>query len=91
MKGKLIKGSKLHLFLVDEENIGTDFGWVIADEIGYDIFRLSIQNCKDCLSDDIQCDVQIVMDKIPDDLAPGGWDVFPKLDKEGCLILRRVV
>ena len=35
-------------------------------------------------------DVEVVMDRIPADLAPGGWDVFPKLDKEGCLILRRI-
>ena len=38
-----------------------------------------------------EIDVEIVMDKIPADLAPGGWDVFPKLDKEGCIILKRVV
>jgi hypothetical protein len=29
------------------------------------------------------------MDKIPADLAPGGWDVFPKLDSQGCLILKK--
>lgn len=35
-------------------------------------------------------DVEVVMDRIPADLAPGGWDVFPKLDAENCLILKRV-
>lgn len=34
--------------------------------------------------------VEVVMDRIPADLAPGGWDVFPKLDAENCLILKRV-
>ena len=33
--------------------------------------------------------VEVVMDRIPADLAPGGWDVFPKLDADGCLILKR--
>ena len=35
-------------------------------------------------------DVEIVMDRIPADLAPDGWDVFPKLDAENCIILKRV-
>jgi hypothetical protein len=35
-------------------------------------------------------DVEVVMDRIPADLAPDGWDVFPKLDAENCLILKRV-
>jgi hypothetical protein len=37
-----------------------------------------------------EIEVEIVMDAIPADRAPGGWDNFPKLDSEGCLILRRV-
>jgi hypothetical protein len=36
-------------------------------------------------------EVEVVMDRIPADLAPGGWDVFPKLDSQGCIILKRVV
>ena len=35
-------------------------------------------------------EVEIVMDRIPADLAPDGWDVFPKLDADGCIILKRV-
>lgn len=35
-------------------------------------------------------EVEVVMDRIPADLAPGGWDVFPKLDTDGCLILKIV-
>jgi hypothetical protein len=37
-----------------------------------------------------EIDVEVIIDKIPADLAPGGWDVFPKLDEEGCLILKRI-
>lgn len=38
-----------------------------------------------------EIEVEIVMDRIPVDLAPDGWDVFPKLDENNCLILKRVV
>jgi hypothetical protein len=38
----------------------------------------------------ICADFEIVMDRIPADLAPDGWDVFPKLDAQGCIILKRV-
>ena len=35
-------------------------------------------------------DVEIVMDRVSADRAPNGWDEFPKLDEDGCLILRRI-
>jgi hypothetical protein len=35
-------------------------------------------------------EVEVEMDRIPADLAPGGWDVFPKLDENECLILKRI-
>jgi hypothetical protein len=38
-----------------------------------------------------EIDVEVEMDRIPADLAPGGWDVFPKLDESGCLILKKVL
>jgi hypothetical protein len=38
-----------------------------------------------------EIEVEIIMDRIPADLAPGGWDVFPKLDESGCLILKKVL
>jgi hypothetical protein len=38
-----------------------------------------------------EIEVEVEMDKIPADLAPGGWDVFPKLDSQGCLILKKVL
>jgi hypothetical protein len=37
-----------------------------------------------------ELEVEVVMDRIPADLAPGGWDEFPKLDANGCLILKRI-
>jgi hypothetical protein len=38
-----------------------------------------------------EIEVEVEMDRIPADLAPGGWDVFPRLDKEGCIILKKVL
>ena len=35
-------------------------------------------------------DVEIVMDRVSADRAPNGWDEFPKLDEDGCLILKRI-
>jgi hypothetical protein len=35
--------------------------------------------------------VEVIMDRIPADLTPSGWDVFPKLDEQGCLILKRKI
>ena len=34
-------------------------------------------------------DAEIEMVSIPADRAPNGWDISPKLDKDGCLILKR--
>jgi hypothetical protein len=36
-----------------------------------------------------EIEVEIEMDAIPADRAPNGWDIFPKLDSEGCLILKK--
>jgi hypothetical protein len=97
MKGKLIKTNSedYHMgnyFLNNTEGFAigsTDYEW--CRRVSKPQYKLSKQNCEDCLSDDIQCDVEIVMDKIPADLAPGGWDVFPKLDAQECLILKKVL
>jgi hypothetical protein len=37
-----------------------------------------------------EIEVEIVTDSIPADRAPNGWDTFPKLDPNGCLILKRI-
>ena len=34
--------------------------------------------------------VEIEMVSIPADRAPNGWDISPKLDEDGCLILKRI-
>ena len=34
-------------------------------------------------------DVEVEMVSIPADRAPNGWDISPKIDTNGCLILRR--
>ena len=36
-------------------------------------------------------EVEVKMDAIPADRAPGGWDIFPELDADGCLILQKSV
>ena len=52
------------------------------------IYQETTTKCKSLQQTEWQ--VEVVMDRIPADLAPGGWDVFPKLDAENCLILKRV-
>jgi hypothetical protein len=53
--------------------------------------RESIEEIIQSIQQPTEIEVEVVMDKIPADLAPGGWDVFPKLDSQGCLILKRVI
>lgn len=55
---------------------------------------LTFQTHKETIGEHIQSlqqtewDVIVEMDAIPADRAPGGWDRFPKLDADGCLILK---
>ena len=57
---------------------------------------LKFQDHKETLGEHIQSlqqtewDVEIEMVSIPADRAPNGWDISPKLDEDGCLILRRI-
>jgi len=51
--------------------------------VSFEMYIQSLQQPK-------QIEVEIEMDRIPADLAPGGWDVFPKLDAKGCLILKKI-
>ncbi|MCX6195573.1 MAG: hypothetical protein NTY55_02820 [Flavobacteriia bacterium] len=51
------------------------------------IYQETTTKCKSLQQTEWQ--VEVVMDRIPADLAPGGWDVFPKLDAEGCIILKK--
>ena len=52
------------------------------------IYQETTTKCKSLQQTEWQ--VEVIMDRIPADLAPDGWDVFPKLDAENCLILKRV-
>ena len=66
--------------------------------------RLSKENCNKIFSEyitptyseylnsiqqPIEIEVAVEMVSIPADRAPNGWDISPKLDKDGCLILKR--
>lgn len=173
MKAKLIKTEKMYVLSANNAELHKfksaintgNYGWVIADEYGGDILKLSAKNCdeifgvvdvdkfvrehwennkefnnpssfkagfnkamelnkdklfgvkevvelcKILLSNPIEkcgktyqeltdnyiqslqqpteIEVEIEMEAIPADRAPNGWDTFPKLDLEGCLILKR--
>jgi hypothetical protein len=75
MKKAIEHGANLGL----AEDIGNSFQWSKKQN-----------NYIQSLQQPTEIDVEIVMDKIPADLAPGGWDEFPKLDANGCLILKRI-
>jgi hypothetical protein len=91
---KAIELNKDKLFTVEDmENC-----WDEAHQAGrYEekgIAEKGWKNIKDFLKflqQPTETDVEVEMDKIPADLAPGGWDVFPKLDSQGCLILKKVL
>jgi hypothetical protein len=78
--------NKEKVFTLGQLKTAMDMARVMTDgkyvHSGEEIFQF--------LQQPTEIDVEIVMDKIPADLAPGGWDVFPKLDSQGCLILKKV-
>lgn len=53
------------------------------------IFPKALELVEHRLSKETEWQVEVIMDRIPADLAPGGWDMFPKLDENNCLILKR--
>jgi len=60
--------------------------------------RLSKQNCDEIfeyirqyIQQPKEIEVVVEMESIPADRAPDGWDVFLKLDENGCLILTRLI
>jgi hypothetical protein len=60
-------------------------------EYQYSLPLLSKQNCDEIFGvTDKEIEVEIEMDAIPADRAPGGWDRFLKLDSDGCLILKKI-
>jgi hypothetical protein len=85
MERKLVDLRKYKLFTLE------DIKKVITITRNDTYKRESIEEIFQFLQQPKEIEVEVVMDKIPADLAPGGWDVFPRLDKEGCIILKRVV
>ena len=56
--------------------------------------RLSKENCDEIfeyIQQPKEVEVAIEIESIPADRAPAGWDVFLKLDENGCLILTRLI
>ena len=54
--------------------------------------RLSKENCDEIfeyIQQPKEVEVAIEIESIPADRAPAGWDVFLKLDENGCLILKK--
>jgi hypothetical protein len=93
---KAMELNKYKLFTVEDMlnmynqafDIGYNFGHESGDsKIGNIDFNEALQ----FLQQPKEIEVEVIMDKIPADLAPGGWDEFPKLDENKCLILKRVV
>lgn len=80
--------NKDKLFTMDDMIKAIDFDSFENEHEGK--FYESKEKFIQSLQQPTEIEVEIVMDRIPADLAPGGWDVFPKLDKDNCLILKRV-
>ena len=57
-----------------------------ANEEGWVSFNAFMED----LLQQTEFDVEIETIKIPADRAPGGWDISPKLDSDGNLILKRI-
>jgi hypothetical protein len=91
MKAKLIKvGSHYDLYhrIAEEDLI---IGFASTDNTFEK--KLSFKNCQAIeqqFPTERMWDVEVEMDAIPADRAPGGWDRFLKLDSDGCLILKTI-
>jgi len=91
MKGELYKEEEGYYVYVNTVILGTTRPLLNLDLVKH---KLCLHNCEDIERDvpknDLDgWDVEIVMDRIPADRAPNGWDEFPKLDEDGCLILTK--
>jgi hypothetical protein len=60
------------------------------DENGFSFYK-SNDEIIQSIQQPTEIEVEVEMDRIPADLAPDGWDVFPKLDAKDCLILKKVL
>lgn len=92
MKGKLVKCNHFYALQIDSDIIAVSLDKETESHIVNYKHSLSKQNCDEIFWGlyDKEIEVEVIMDRIPADLAPDGWDVFPKLDAEGCIILKRV-
>lgn len=91
MKGELYKEEEGYYVYVNTVILGTTRPLLNFDLVKH---KLCLHNCeeieRDVPKNDLDgWDVEIVMDRVPADRAPNGWSEFPKLDDDGCLILKR--
>jgi hypothetical protein len=84
---KAIELNKDKVFSLGQLKTAMDMARVIID----DKYAHSGEEIFQSLQVPLEIEVEVEMDRIPADLAPGGWDVFPKLDSQGCLILKKVL
>jgi len=114
MKAKLIR-TKENCILVVEENLledfknclDTEYGWVVADLYGDDLYKLSKEICDELFTVEDVVDVEVemyclasasyvIMDfsaepiALTDEIGLSCIEEKPKLDDNGCLILKRV-
>jgi hypothetical protein len=93
MKGKLIKVDKGYYNLEDEKGniLGTSyqFNSSVGDVLEY---KLSKQNCDEIFLElyDTEIEVEIEMFTPAATYGHSGWHEEPKLDENGCLILRKI-
>jgi hypothetical protein len=92
MIGILYKEEEGYYVFLNTVILGTTRPLLNFDLVKY---KLSLENCeeieRDVPKNDLDgWDVEIVMDRIPADRAPKGWDEFPMLDDDGCLILKKI-
>jgi hypothetical protein len=72
-----------HSTVTPHEEKQFKLGYRVAFREAFDLFGDKNKNLH-------EWDVEVEMDRIPADRAPEGWEVFPRLDSKGCLILKRV-
>ena len=102
MKGKLYKEEEGYYVYVNTVILGTTRPLLNFDLVKY---KLSLENCeeieRDVPKNDLDgWDVEIVMENKEYILTQNGegfedqsyrtWETIPKLDSDGCLILRRI-
>jgi hypothetical protein len=87
---KAMELNKDKQFTLEDVRMGIAYGEkhrdMDAGKVPYQTFVEFIPSLKQ----PTEIEVEIEMNAIPADRAPNGWDIFPKLDSEGCLILKKI-